>query len=85
MLSFVSAITASSWSKSTTLGGTFVLTAYIMWRQFLREVLRDDICVLEIRPHCEFGDGSLTSFIRGAHVSMLVNGVKQGQAAMCDR
>ncbi|KAI8624131.1 hypothetical protein F5Y19DRAFT_467977 [Xylariaceae sp. FL1651] len=68
---------------STSPGGTLASTACIMWQQFQREVMPNDICVLEMRLYRELGDGSLNSLIHSAHVAVFVNGVKQGLAQLC--
>ncbi|KAI0399344.1 hypothetical protein F4802DRAFT_610936 [Xylaria palmicola] len=67
---------------STSPGGTLTSTACIIWQHFQREVMPNDVCVLEIRLHRELGDGSLMSLIYSAHVAVFVNGVRQGLAQL---
>ena len=67
---------------STSPGGTLASTVCIVWQQFQREVMSNDICVLEIRLHRELGDGSLTSLIHSAHAAVFVNGIRQGLAQL---
>ncbi|KAJ2995865.1 hypothetical protein NUW58_g1150 [Xylaria curta] len=67
---------------STTSGGTLALAICIRWQHFQREVMADDICVLEIRLHGQGSGGMLTSFVHNALFTVLVNGVKQGRTCL---